>query len=133
MTALPRDQLFEREIRYGLAKPLVLLRQLLEPLRLVRLQAAISLRHRQKVNFVTPIDRTTSATDWPCETNASTCRSFTMILSGLGNLLAIGFLRFPKHSEGPLQWRRINLARHELWWYLASPTRTNEQQWNVFF
>ena len=41
------------------------------------------LRHRQKVKRVTLIDRTASATDQPCDTKTSTCRSFVTISSGL--------------------------------------------------
>ena len=34
----------------------------------------------------------------------STCRNFVTISSGFSRLLAMGFLRFPKHSGGPLKW-----------------------------
>ncbi|WP_243613639.1 OST-HTH/LOTUS domain-containing protein, partial [Shimia aestuarii] len=37
----------------------------------------------------------------------STCLNFVTISSGFGRLLAMCFLRFPKHSGGPLQWGRI--------------------------
>ena len=39
-----------------------------------------------------------------------TCRDFVIISSGFGRLFAMCFLRFPKHSGGPLQWGRITFS-----------------------
>ena len=39
--------------------------------------------HLRYVNCVPPIDLTASATDWPCDTNMSTCRSFAAFNIGV--------------------------------------------------
>src|SRR5215212_1912340 len=56
--------------------------------------------------------RIASATDCPCETRTSTCRSLATASSGRCFLLAISvLLRFkPIPRGGPLQWGRISSA-----------------------
>lgn len=41
----------------------------------------------------------------------STCRNFVTISSGFGRLFTMVFLRFPKHSGGPLLWGKTSVQR----------------------
>ena len=59
---------------------------------------------------VKPICLIVSRCAIPCPVRTSTCRNFVTISSGLGRLLDICFLRFPKQSGGPIQWGRIRVC-----------------------
>ena len=62
---------------------------------------------RQYVCSATLICRIASRRGIPRPVRTSTCRNFVTISSGFGRLFAMCFLRFPKHSGGPLHWGRI--------------------------
>src|ERR1700730_14074655 len=99
--SLFQDQFLQRQIRYRLAKPRVFRLKLLEPLDLVALQPATFL-----VTSVTPIGRTASATDRPCDVRTSTCRN----LPQLGDDL-LGFMPFPGHFESSFGYKNHTLGR----------------------
>lgn len=77
------DHLVERQVRYGLAQPSILLLQLLHPLDLVHLKAAELIASAIIGQLCHANRRIAAATVAPCDVTTSTCRSLATISSGL--------------------------------------------------
>jgi len=106
-----QDELIQRQIRNSLAHSLILFLKTLQFLQLVRAHSTVLFLPAANVCLVTPIWRIASRRGIPCPVRTSTCRNFVTISSGFGRLLALVFLRFPKHSEGPPQWGKTSFAQ----------------------
>jgi hypothetical protein len=63
----------------------------------------------------------------PCAVSFSIFRNFVTISSGLGRLLAMRFLRFTKHSGGPLQWGTTTLVQQR------DRMDRLRQRWSILF
>ncbi|MDR6305848.1 hypothetical protein GGQ85_003574 [Nitrobacter vulgaris] len=89
-----QDQLLQRQVRHSLAQPVVLFfSSSLRRFTWSPFKPPNSLRHRQYVNCVTPIERAVSPPDLPCESKTSTLAQLRDYLFRL--VLLLGHFQCP--------------------------------------